>query len=332
MRPSPMRDTTVEGSPAPVRRGWFHRPQDRQLRRLLFQVHVWTGIGIGLYLTVVSVTGSVLVYRNELYRTFSPQPLVVTGDGSPLTVADLERAARAAYPEYQVLEITPGETPRHAVDVMFSRGDTRIRRRLHPFTGADLGNPVPWGFRATTWLLDLHDNLLGGDVGRRVNGAGALLLGVLCLTGAVIWWPGVSRWRRSLTVDRHANWKQLNWSLHSALGFWTLGFLLLWTVTGLYLSWPSVFADAFDRLEPFDETDPVERTVDRIQYWLAYLHFGRLGGRGIPGCGRGLCDNVTKAVWATVGLAPVLLFATGAVMWWNRVVRPAWRRRFRRDS
>jgi uncharacterized iron-regulated membrane protein len=28
-----------------------------------------------------------------------------------------------------------------------------------------------------------------------------------------------------------------------------------------------------------------------------------------------------KALWAVLGFAPVLMFATGAIMWWNRVVR-----------
>jgi uncharacterized iron-regulated membrane protein len=29
-----------------------------------------------------------------------------------------------------------------------------------------------------------------------------------------------------------------------------------------------------------------------------------------------------KTAWAVLGLAPVALFVTGAIMWWHRVVRP----------
>jgi uncharacterized iron-regulated membrane protein len=29
----------------------------------------------------------------------------------------------------------------------------------------------------------------------------------------------------------------------------------------------------------------------------------------------------TKLIWAVFGLAPAVMFVTGAVMWWNRVVR-----------
>ena len=49
----------------------------------------------------------------------------------------------------------------------------------------------PAGFRLTVWTLDLHDNLLQGKKGRRVNGIAALLLLLLSGTGAAIWWPGI---------------------------------------------------------------------------------------------------------------------------------------------
>ena len=295
---------------------WTQAPQGVGLRKAIFQVHLWTGVGLGLYIVVISATGSVLVYRNELYRYFSPEPVVVDGAGASLGDDALDRAARQAYPGFEVADVRPGETPNHAVEVTLTRDGDRIRRLFDPFTGEDLGDPLPLGYRVSAWVLDLHDNLLAGETGRRVNGVGALCLLAMSLTGAVIWWPGAQRWRRSLVVDP----RRLNWSLHSAFGFWFWPFLAMWAVTGAYLSFPAAFMAVVDYLEPFDPSDPVERFGDRVMYWLAYLHFGRLGGRGIPGCGA-LCNSTTKAIWALVGLVPPVLFVTGAVMWWNRVVR-----------
>src|SRR5262249_56052444 len=63
------------------------------------------------------------------------------------------------------------------------------------------------------------------------------------------------------------------------------------------------------------------RMGDGIIYWIAYLHFGRINGIGIPCSGPGLCDQTTKAIWALFGLAPAAMFVTGAIMWWNRVIR-----------
>jgi uncharacterized iron-regulated membrane protein len=300
---------------------WVRQPQSVFLRKALFQVHLWTGIGLGLYVVVICLSGSVLVYRTELHSAFSPEPVIVAGAGVPLSIEQLTSAARRVYPGYEIAAVRIGKTANHAAEITVEREGRTTRRLFHPFNGADLGDPVPVGYRLTTWLLDLHDNLLAGETGRHVNGVGAIGLIVLCLTGAIIWWPGLGSWRRSLTVDLRAHSRRLTWSLHSAFGFWSFAFLFMWGVTGVFLSFQPAIAAVFDLLEPFDASSSVERVVDRIQYWLAYLHFGRLGGRGIPGCGRGLCNSITKGAWAAFGLVPPLLFVTGGLMWWNRVLR-----------
>ena len=302
---------------------WLRRPQGLLVRRALFQVHLWSGLAVGLYLLMICLSGSVLVYRNELYLAFSPQPVTVQGVGETLAVDQLTSAARHAHPGYEITKVQAGETPNHAVEVTLTRGEQTRRRLFHPYTGEDLGDPLPAGFRMAAWLLDLHDNLLSGPTGRKVNGIGALLLLLLCATGAVIWWPGIKTWRRSLSVDLRSGSTRLLWSLHSALGFWSFIFLLMWGLTGTYLAFPETVAAVFDHVQPFDQSNPGDRLVDQIQYWLGYLHFGRLGGRGIPGCGRGVCNSTTKLIWALVALVPPVMFVTGALMWWNRVVQPA---------
>jgi len=47
-------------------------------------------------------------------------------------------------------------------------------------------NPESSVFRLVEWLVDLHENLLFGMTGRRVNGVGAICLTLLCLTGAIL--------------------------------------------------------------------------------------------------------------------------------------------------
>ena len=97
------------------------RPQELFLRKVLFQIHLWTGIGVGVYVLVICVSGSVLVYRNELYRTFSPQPTVVAGAGESIAVEDLKSAARRAYPGYKVTDVRKGDTADHAVEITLTQ-------------------------------------------------------------------------------------------------------------------------------------------------------------------------------------------------------------------
>src|SRR5262249_21868666 len=49
---------------------WLLRPQKTLLRRALFQVHLWSGLILGLYIVVVCVSGSALVFRNDIFDLF----------------------------------------------------------------------------------------------------------------------------------------------------------------------------------------------------------------------------------------------------------------------
>ena len=40
-------------------------------------MHLWTGIALGLYVFVISVSGSAIVFRNELYKAIWPGPRIV---------------------------------------------------------------------------------------------------------------------------------------------------------------------------------------------------------------------------------------------------------------
>jgi uncharacterized iron-regulated membrane protein len=292
------------------------------LRRALFQVHLWSGIAVGLYILMISVTGSLLVYRNELYRAATPEPISLKGSGPRLTDDQLAEAASHSYPGYRVVKIVRLRDLDQGVDVWLRRGDRVKKRLFDPWSGSDLGDSVPTGIWLVSTLLDLHDNLFAGPTGREVNGLGALALLLLAVTGLTIWWPGIKTWRRSLTVHRGTGWRRMIWHLHSMIGFWSLGFLLVFAVSGVYLAFPEAIQGLADRLEPLTAANAGLRIGDRVIYWLAYLHFGRINGIGIPCSGPGLCDQTTKAIWAVFGLVPAAMFVTGAILWWNRVLRP----------
>jgi uncharacterized iron-regulated membrane protein len=289
----------------------------------VFQIHLWCGIGLGLYVFLISVTGSVLVYRNELYRAATPEPKRVKASGPRLTDEQLKAFASRAYPGYRVARINRSLDPDQAVSLSLSGSAGSKSRLFNPYTGADLGESVPLGIRLVSKLLSLHDDLLGGPAGRKINGAGSIVVFVTALTGMVIWWPGIRTWRRSLTLPRKAGWQRTTWSLHSMVGFWGLAFILLFAVSGAYLCSPDLFQDWADRIEPLTEANARTRVVDQVIYWVAYLHFGRINGIGIPCRGPGLCDAATKLTWAAAGLVPAGMFVTGAIMWWNRVGRKA---------
>jgi uncharacterized iron-regulated membrane protein len=158
---------------------WARQPQKIWLRKALFQVHLWSGIAAGLYIIVISLTGSVLVYRNELYRAATPEPIMSKGSVPRLTDEQLTEAATRLYRGYRVVKLGRAQNLDQTVEVQLRSGNVIKKRLFDPRSGSDVGESVPTGIRRVSKLLYLHDNLLIGETGRRVNGIGAIAVLVL---------------------------------------------------------------------------------------------------------------------------------------------------------
>jgi uncharacterized iron-regulated membrane protein len=291
-------------------------PTALRWRRVLVRIHLWTALAIGLYLIVISVSGSIAVFRVEANLWFVPRS-VPSVEGERLTGDALEAAVRRVYGDYVVIRISeqPGrrrdvEPAARPVEVALEREGVRSMRVFDPYAARDLGDRFPPVLRAMERTIDLHANLLAGSTGKRINGVGGGLLILLLATGAVIWWQGRGRFWRGMIVIRGPP-RPVLWQTHSALGFWSLGLMFVWAITGVYFAFPNVFESLIDFFD--DDMTDLHRPGEALLLQMVALHFGRFGGLEV------------RILWAILGLMPAVMFVTGFVLWWRRVVR-SWRK------
>jgi uncharacterized iron-regulated membrane protein len=273
-------------------------------------------MGVGNYILVISVSGSLIVFRREFDRTLCPRIIMVPGAGHRLTDAQLRTMARAAYPclHFEQVDIRGARTPGAATEIWLVGGSVRLERLFDPYTGKNLDDTVACEPHVVTWIADLHDNLTVGWTGRLVNGVGAIAVVLMSATGAVLWWPGKPRVLLSVTLHRNTSGRRFVRELHSVMGFWCFLLIMLWGITGIYFAFPAPFNAFIDAFTAQGAETTTSISLDDAIAWLVRVHFGRSFGFGI------------KATWAILGLVPCGLFITGVLMWWNRVVRPALRR------
>jgi uncharacterized iron-regulated membrane protein len=291
--------------------GFWKQPKQTLLRRVLFQIHLWTGVAIGLYIVFISITGSAVVFRRDLNQSkLGNIPAADVRDGAQwLSEADLRAAVLRKYPGYTITRIASARRRLSPSEVTMVKDGRKLQERFNPYTGADMGNARPRSVLVMEWFTDLHDNLLAGETGRRLNAIGGALLCVLCVTGLMIWWRASGAWHKGLYFNRRSNWKRMNFDLHGALGFWSLLILFLWGLTGIYFGFPDAFMAVIDYFEPPDLFPHGGRKGDAFLAWLVRMHFGRYGGMGV------------RITYVIIGLLPAVMFVTGAIMWWNRVLR-----------
>jgi uncharacterized iron-regulated membrane protein len=123
---------------------------------------------------------------------------------------------------------------------------------VDPVSGRVLGEIPDRSFART--LQSLHFDLLAGRTGRMVNGIGAVALLTLCLTGIVIWWPGLPNWRRGFSLSARRPSRRLVWELHGLTGICAAAFIAMWAVTGVYFAFPSGFRAAVNWVSPLTTT------------------------------------------------------------------------------
>src|SRR5262245_7239001 len=165
---------------------WIRHPQLLGWRRIVVQLHLWIGLALGIYLIVLSVSGSLSVLRPDVHRWFVPRTVAV--EGTRLTGDALQEAVRRTYPSYEVSNVFERRRPDAPVMVTLQHDGETVERLFDPYAARDLGLTYPPITEAIEWVVDLHDNLLAGTTGRAVNGIGALLFLSLVSTGAILWW------------------------------------------------------------------------------------------------------------------------------------------------
>ena len=210
---------------------FLRRPRQLLLRRMIFQVHLWAGLLLSLYVVILALTGSVLVFRDELRRAALPGRFASFVPGKEAPIQTVLDRFQTAYPGAAIQNLQLPSPLAPVFTLTAKLGARQISAIADPATGAVTLLGRTW----LDWIYELHAYLLLGRAhGMQVNAVGAAILLLLSVTGIVLWWPGLKLWTRGLTIALSRNWRRVNFDLHSAIGFWTLALVCWWAFSGVY--------------------------------------------------------------------------------------------------
>ena len=216
--------------------------------RLLQVTHRWFSLITGIVLLAIILSGAILVLAPEIDEWTQPSLYRSTPSERLLTpeqaVASLKRAepdfvpgdvirTRGVYEIYDLeyvksAYVDPGTGRLNGISDRKS-GVMGFIRNLHLCALSCEGYP------AYIPLLAKPAPVLGNEeltVGGLILSVVGLILIFLCISGLVIWWPGIRRWRRGFQVRRRKGTYKLNYDLHNVVGIAVLPLLLMWAISG----------------------------------------------------------------------------------------------------
>lgn len=238
------------------------------MRHYLVLLHRYVGLTMAAFLLIAGLTGSLIVWHQELDAAFNPAMLKATPptpDAKPLDPLVLRDKVLAAYPQamadYVPLRIKPDE----AVNFYLTgKEDPKTHQHIelavddvyvNPYTG-DITGARKWeDFSLNTasimpFIYQLHYSLVLGEWGYLAMGIVALLWTLDCLWGTYLTFPApqrkgksgdvkpagkswLARWKPSWLVRWQGGSYKLNFDLHRAGALW------LWLML-LVIAWSSV--------------------------------------------------------------------------------------------
>ncbi|BAU15787.1 peptidase (plasmid) [Leptolyngbya sp. NIES-3755] len=239
-----------------------------RFRNLMFTLHRYVGLAVGLILVVIGLTGSILVFKPEIDRALIhaqfgkiiPQPQFVSIEA----VVD---AVRAAKPNWRISGIDLALMPDDAIRVALEAPNQASREVLvNPYTGQILGERIH--DRTFMVLIEaFHYTLAAGETGVAIAGIAALLLFILSITGIFLW----SGWRKLISgfkIKWNGHIKRVNFDIHKVAGIFTAIFLALTGFTGFAWNFypqidPLIYAITFTPkpIAPVSKVVPGKSTV-----------------------------------------------------------------------
>lgn len=224
-------------------------------RKLWFEVHLYLGLIFGVVLAIVGLTGSILVFWQDIddwlnpnLRQINSQPNGEAGFANLDTVFAEARSSMppdakvsfAYYPRdngtaYQLFYSVP-RPELHSAD--------QYQAFINPYTAKVTG--IKLVKSASDWLpkafmpfvFQLHYSLLLGESGGTLLGIIAAILIISVLTGLIVWWPLTGKWKQVLTIKLNASNERLNYDLHKTAGIFSALMLLTLLVSGIEFNLP----------------------------------------------------------------------------------------------
>lgn len=205
------------------------------MRKRLWQLHSWLGLASGLGLVVIGLTGSLLIFHEELELLFNPEMVRVKPAATGRLPLDALLAhAQRQLPDHEVTGWLPQYESPHLADLLYviERGNNEwLVATLDPYTGSLLASPRLGTTTLTGWLLDLHYMFLADHFGLGLAGLFAVMLCVLGVSGM---WLYREFWKCFLTLRWKRGARILFSDLHKFTGITFVAFNLIVGFTGAY--------------------------------------------------------------------------------------------------
>jgi uncharacterized iron-regulated membrane protein len=206
-------------------------------KKVILFCHRWLGFIAGLVVFIVSITGCIFCFQDEIQDALYNYRKVEVQYKPYLAPSVLRAAAVKGRPNATASYTYYYGPDRPAGVYVTTPKEDALYVYLNPYTGKVTHTENPeTNFFIVVEYIHLY-LLLPPKIGGLVVGISVIIFVVLMITGIVLWWPKRKTDRkRSLTIKWGGRWRRVNYDLHNVLGFYATSVALILAITGLSIA------------------------------------------------------------------------------------------------
>jgi len=213
------------------------------LYKILWRWHFYAGIIFAPFLIILSITGSIYLFKPQIEQVIYKDYYHVTPNGERVSATQQIEEVKKLYPNSVVTKYRPGESASRSSEVSITLKDKSLTIFINPYTGKKMGE-LDNEDRIMDKIVDFHGELMAGTLGDRIVELAACWTIVLIITGLYLWFPKKKQSLSGVVIPRLTKGKQiLRRDLHAVPAFWITAGMLFLVMTGLPWSgfWGSHF-------------------------------------------------------------------------------------------
>lgn len=215
------------------------KKNESAFKHLMGLLHLWLGLLSSIVIFVLCLSGSIYAFKNQIIDLYNHDKIFVSTSNQPKLNPD--EVAKIFSNEGKQVTALAMPVGNRSWMVSYNEGLANASTFINPYTGEKLGSADAGLNSFFEVILDLHRNLMLGNVGRQIGGVSVLMFLVLLISGFVLWLPRKLKYlKQGLTVKLKSKFFRLNHDLHNVLGFYSIPLLFFIAVTGIYVTYPWV--------------------------------------------------------------------------------------------
>ena len=238
------------------------------MKKIFRTIHLYLSLVAGLFIVLAAVTGSIMVFEDEINHTFYAERYFVESGGlQKKSITELIKVAENETKGAKVsgvkvynlanrtveISLTAKEKPSSAVkEEQAKPADKKPKKPgflvyINPYTAKVIAT-VKSGDSFFKKVEMIHRFLLSkkGGIGNYVMSYSSVFFFFILLTGIILWWPKSNKiLKQRLKIKWDGKTKRLVHDLHVVAGFYTSVFLIVIVGAGLIMAFPSINSAIF---------------------------------------------------------------------------------------